>query len=173
MIKVQNLSKSFGPKLAVNGVSFLVERGEVPCFPQSSIHDTDVLVLDEPTDGIDPNQKHEVRGLIRRMGEKKAIVFSTHILEEVEAACTRAIIIDRGQIVANGTPVELKQRSEVAGAVRVRFTDGTPNIIERLSQLPFTARVDRLNESSCSLRVMAKEKTADPELSRAIGELAV
>ena len=74
------------------------------CFAQSIIHDPDVLVLDEPTDGLDPNQKHEVRQLIRRMGEKKAIIFSTHILEEVDAACSRAIIIDRGKIVANGTP---------------------------------------------------------------------
>ena len=80
------------------------------CFAQSIIHDPEVLVLDEPTDGLDPNQKHEVRQLIKRMGEKKAIIFSTHILEEVEAACTRAIIIDRGQIVANGTPAELKQQ---------------------------------------------------------------
>ena len=70
-----------------------------------------MLVLDEPTDGLDPNQKHEVRTLIRRMGESKAIIFSTHILEEVEAACTRAIIIDRGRMVANGTPQELKARS--------------------------------------------------------------
>src|SRR5882762_6031991 len=77
------------------------------CFAQSIIHDPDVLVLDEPTDGLDPNQKHEVRGLIRRMGEKKAIIFSTHILEEVDAACSRAIIIDRGKIVANGTPAQL------------------------------------------------------------------
>src|SRR5256884_7732562 len=69
------------------------------CFAQAIIHDPDVLVLDEPTDGLDPNQKHEVRGLIRRMGEKKAIIFSTHILEEVDAACTRAIIIDRGPIM--------------------------------------------------------------------------
>jgi len=82
------------------------------CFAQSIIHDPDVLVLDEPTDGLDPNQKHEVRGLIRRMGEKKAIIFSTHILEEVDAACSRAIIIDRGRIVANGTPEELKQKSK-------------------------------------------------------------
>ncbi len=59
------------------------------CFAQSILHDPDVLILDEPTDGLDPNQKHEVRELIQRMGEKKAIVFSTHILEEVEAACTR------------------------------------------------------------------------------------
>src|ERR1700733_13574752 len=87
------------------------------CFAQSIIHDPDVLVLDEPTDGLDPNQKHEVRGLIRRMGERKAIIFSTHILEEVEAVCSRAIIIDRGQVVASGTPHELKQRSELGGAV--------------------------------------------------------
>jgi len=81
------------------------------CLAQSIIHDPPVLVLDEPTDGLDPNQKHEVRGLIKRMGETKAIVFSTHILEEVEAACTRVIIIDRGKIVANGTPQELTSRA--------------------------------------------------------------
>ena len=90
------------------------------CFAQSIIHDPDVLVLDEPTDGLDPNQKHEVRQLIRRMGEKKAIIFSTHILEEVDAVCSRAIIIDRGKIVANGTPQELRQKSEWAGAVTLR-----------------------------------------------------
>jgi ABC-2 type transport system ATP-binding protein len=95
------------------------------CFAQSIIHDPPVLVLDEPTDGLDPNQKHEVRQLIRRMGEKKAIIFSTHILEEVDAACSRAIIIDRGRIVANGTPQELRQKSEWAGAVTLRVTGVT------------------------------------------------
>lgn len=79
------------------------------CFAQSIIHDPDVLILDEPTDGLDPNQKHEVRGLIKRMGQNKAIIFSTHILEEVEAACSRAIIIDRGKVVADGTPDDLKK----------------------------------------------------------------
>ncbi len=81
------------------------------CLAQALIHDPEVLILDEPTDGLDPNQKHEVRTLIRKMGENKAIIFSTHILEEVEAACTRAIIIVRGRIVANGTPQELKARA--------------------------------------------------------------
>ena len=95
------------------------------CLAQSILHDPDVLVLDEPTDGLDPNQKHEARQLIRRMGEKKAIIFSTHILEEVEAVCTRAIIIDRGRIVANGTPAELKGRSDMAGAVSIRVS-GVP-----------------------------------------------
>src|SRR5579859_5494293 len=78
------------------------------CLAQALIHDPEVLIMDEPTDGLDPNQKHEVRQLIKRMGETKTIIFSTHILEEVEATCDRAIIIDRGNIVANGTPAELK-----------------------------------------------------------------
>jgi len=77
------------------------------CLAQALIHDPEVLILDEPTDGLDPNQKHEVRGLIRELGRTKAIIFSTHILEEVDAACTRAMIIDRGRIVASGTPDEL------------------------------------------------------------------
>ena len=81
------------------------------CLAQALLHDPEVLILDEPTDGLDPNQKHEVRQLIRRLGETKAILFSTHILEEVEAACTRAVIVDRGSIVADGTPAELIAQS--------------------------------------------------------------
>ena len=81
------------------------------CLAQALLHDPEVLILDEPTDGLDPNQKHEVRQLIKRLGEKKAILFSTHILEEVDAACTRAVIVDRGRIVADGTPAELIEQS--------------------------------------------------------------
>jgi ABC-2 type transport system ATP-binding protein len=81
------------------------------CLAQALLHDPEVLILDEPTDGLDPNQKHEVRQLIKRLGETKAILFSTHILEEVEAACTRAVIVDRGKIVADGTPAELIEQS--------------------------------------------------------------
>jgi gliding motility-associated transport system ATP-binding protein len=81
------------------------------CLAQALLHDPPILIMDEPTDGLDPNQKYEARNLIKRMGENKAIIFSTHILEEVEAACSRVIIIDRGKIVANGTPQELKARS--------------------------------------------------------------
>ena len=112
------------------------------CFAQSIIHDPEVLVLDEPTDGLDPNQKHEVRQLIRRMGEKKAIIFSTHILEEVDAACTRAIIIDRGRIVANGTPKELRRKSEWAGAVTLRVNGVTAAAIEeKLNRLRAAKKV--------------------------------
>jgi ABC-2 type transport system ATP-binding protein len=77
---------------------------------QALLHDPPVLVLDEPTDGLDPNQKHEVRGLIQRMAPDKAIVISTHILEEVDAVCTRAIIIAGGRVVADETPAELERR---------------------------------------------------------------
>jgi ABC-2 type transport system ATP-binding protein len=77
---------------------------------QALLHDPPVLVLDEPTDGLDPNQKHEVRRLIAGMAAEKAIVISTHILEEVDAVCSRAIIIARGRIVADATPAELESR---------------------------------------------------------------
>jgi ABC-2 type transport system ATP-binding protein len=77
---------------------------------QALLHDPPVLVLDEPTDGLDPNQKHEVRTLIRRMAPEKAIVISTHLLEEVEAVCSRAIIIAAGKVVADDTPAALKAR---------------------------------------------------------------
>lgn len=122
------------------------------CFAQSIIHDPDVLVLDEPTDGLDPNQKHEVRGLIRRMGEKKAIIFSTHILEEVDAACTRAIIIDRGKIVANGTPAQLRQKSEWAGAVTLRVSGiKAVDLSQKLSQLSTVKKTAILKEDATSV----------------------
>jgi ABC-2 type transport system ATP-binding protein len=75
---------------------------------QSMLHDPPVLLLDEPTDGLDPNQKHHVRGLIAEMASEKAIIISTHILEEVEAVCTRAVIIGRGKVLADGTAAELR-----------------------------------------------------------------
>src|SRR6185436_15834311 len=77
---------------------------------QAILHDPKVLIMDEPTDGLDPNQKHEVRALIREMGHKKAIIISTHILEEVHAVCTRAIIISAGRLLVDGTPAELQAR---------------------------------------------------------------
>ena len=79
---------------------------------QALLHDPPVLVLDEPTDGLDPNQKHEVRTLIERMAPDKAIVISTHILEEVDAVCTRAMIIAAGRVVADATPAELASKHQ-------------------------------------------------------------
>jgi ABC-2 type transport system ATP-binding protein len=77
---------------------------------QALIHDPEVLILDEPTDGLDPNQKFEVRKLISKMGKDKCIIVSTHILEEVEAICSRTIIIARGRILVDSTPTELKEK---------------------------------------------------------------
>src|SRR3990172_9238193 len=108
--------------------SVLEQRIETPSkgfkrrvgIAQAILHDPPVLVMDEPTDGLDPNQKHHVRELIREMATEKAIIVSTHILEEVEAVCTRAVIINKGRIVADGTALELMQRVPNRGAVMVR-----------------------------------------------------
>jgi ABC-2 type transport system ATP-binding protein len=87
---------------------------------QAILHDPEVLIMDEPTDGLDPNQKHQVRELIAEMAREKAIIVSTHILEEVEAVCTRAIVINKGRIVADGTAEDLMRRVPYHGAVAVR-----------------------------------------------------
>ena len=84
---------------------------------QAILHDPEVLILDEPTDGLDPNQKHEVRALIREMAPRKAIILSTHLLEEVDAVCSRAVIISAGRIVSDGAPEALHARAEGHNAV--------------------------------------------------------
>jgi ABC-2 type transport system ATP-binding protein len=146
------------------------------CFAQSIIHDPPILILDEPTDGLDPNQKHEVRTLIKRMGTNKAIIFSTHILEEVDAACTRAIIIDRGQIVANGTPQELRCRSDVAGAVSLRVV-GVPAgaLTQKLAQLPTARRTAVVEETARAVtaRVFPQPQCRNGELAQSLSELAL
>lgn len=141
------------------------------CFAQSIIHDPEVLILDEPTDGLDPNQKHEIRSLIRRMGEKKAIIFSTHILEEVDAVCSRAIIIDRGRIVANGTPRELRGKSEWAGAVSLRITGMAANAVkEKLSQIRSAKRVTTETEASRVVATVFPRTAGDGDLAREVLE---
>jgi ABC-2 type transport system ATP-binding protein len=90
---------------------------------QAILHDPPALILDEPTDGLDPNQKHEVRSLINAMARDKTIVISTHILEEVHAVCNRAIIIAAGRLLADATPAELEARSRYHGAVSLTAAD--------------------------------------------------
>jgi ABC-2 type transport system ATP-binding protein len=144
------------------------------CFAQSIIHDPPVLILDEPTEGLDPNQKHEVRTLIRQMGEKKAIIFSTHILEEVEAVCSRAIIIDAGRIVANGTATELKSQSERAGAVIVRLaTDDVETVTKKFNEIPACERLVLLGDSPVTMRIYPKQKGADTNLATEISVIAM
>lgn len=146
------------------------------CFAQSVIHDPDILILDEPTDGLDPNQKHEVRSLIKRMGEEKVIIFSTHILEEVEAACSRAIIIDHGKIVADGTPDELKSRAEGAGSVSVKVRglagSGIRQELEKLDTVR-AVEVRDSNDISLSAQLMPSKKSNDGALSESVFKLCV
>ena len=144
------------------------------CFAQSIIHDPDVLILDEPTDGLDPNQKHEIRTLIRKMGEKKAIIFSTHILEEVDAACSRAVIIDRGKIVANGTPQQLRAKSDSAGAVTMRVSGVTgPALIQKLAQVALAKKTIIVKEEATGVtaRILPKEN-ANGALAQNIADAA-
>jgi gliding motility-associated transport system ATP-binding protein len=141
------------------------------CFAQSIIHDPDILILDEPTDGLDPNQKHEVRQLIRKMGEKKAIIFSTHILEEVDAACSRAIIIDRGKIVANGTPEELRRKSEWAGAVTLRVNGVAAGAArEKLNRLRSVKKITAETDGARVTVTVFPRTAGDGDLTREVLE---
>ncbi|WP_020405940.1 ATP-binding cassette domain-containing protein [Hahella ganghwensis] len=108
---------------------------------QALIHDPQVLILDEPTDGLDPNQKHEVRKLIQNLSKDKIVVISTHILEEVDALCSRVVIIARGKIVADKTPLELAQMSRYHKAVYVRFSEEYEPL-EALRKLPEITEVE-------------------------------
>lgn len=110
---------------------------------QAILHDPAVLILDEPTDGLDPNQKHEVRELIHTMSKDKVIVLSTHILEEVDAVCTRAIIIGAGRLLADETPEALLNRSQLHGAVTLEVENQDIDVAT-LERIPGVAKVEIL-----------------------------
>jgi gliding motility-associated transport system ATP-binding protein len=115
---------------------------------QALLHDPDVLILDEPTDGLDPNQKYEMRKIITAMRPEKAIIISTHLLEEVEAVCSRAIIIAHGRVLADGSPTQLAERSRHHNAVRLGITTGVgPNIRAELAGLPGVAAVEPVSDA--------------------------
>lgn len=112
--KIETLSKGFKRRVGL---------------AQALIHDPAILILDEPTDGLDPNQKHEVRNLIRQMRSEKCIVLSTHILEEVDEVCSRAVIIAKGKVVADKSPDELRKLSKRSGAVVVESAQALPDAV--------------------------------------------
>ena len=115
---------------------------------QALLHDPAVLILDEPTDGLDPNQKYEMRKIITAMQPEKAIIISTHLLEEVEAVCSRAIIIAHGRILADGTPAELAERSRHHNAVRLGVVSGADaRVRAELARLPGVAAVEAVSDS--------------------------
>jgi ABC-2 type transport system ATP-binding protein len=113
---------------------------------QALLHEPDVLILDEPTDGLDPNQKHEVRRLIAALAAEKAIVISTHLLEEVDAICTRAIVIAGGRVLADGTPAALAARSRHHNAVRLALAQSGIDATTALMRLPGVLAVEPVED---------------------------
>lgn len=109
---------------------------------QAMIHDPEILILDEPTTGLDPNQIVEIRKLIRELGRHKTVILSTHILSEVEATCDRILIINRGKIVADGTSDLLRKQAQGEDLLRVRIEEGDPNLVfQALKALPVISQV--------------------------------
>jgi ABC-2 type transport system ATP-binding protein len=142
---------------------------------QAILHNPPVLIMDEPTDGLDPNQKFEVRKLIGRMAKDKAIVISTHILEEVDAICTRALIIDRGRVVADGTPGALMARSRYHNAVSLTLSgQSTVAIADRLRNLPGidTIEVTPRGEETTFTLFPSSASESDTMLVDAVARLA-
>ena len=139
---------------------------------QAILHDPKVLILDEPTDGLDPNQKHEVRELIRSMATNKLIVLSTHILEEVEAVCTRAIIIANGSILADDTPEQLARRSRSHNAVRlcVGANESFDQVQAALVQLVSVDSVE-VDRGSRTITALARTEARDGETWQEVFDL--
>ena len=135
-------------------------------FAQAILANPSLLILDEPTDGLDPNQKHEMRQLIREMGKSRAIIVSTHILEEVEAICTRVIIINHGRIIFNGTPASLRARSSNTGCALLRFTEERPlNQIKSLfGPLPFVRSIETVEHEGRPFIRIVPEGGDQPDL---------
>ena len=130
------------------------------CLAQSLLHDPPVLLLDEPTDGLDPNQKYEVRKLISQLKEDRTILVSTHILEEVEAICTRAIILSEGKIVGDGTPEELLSKSVYHNAINFKISlKHNQNVQQILLGIPSVERVEShsSNHQTHSFVILAKQ----------------
>ncbi len=135
------------------------------CFAQCLLHDPEYLIMDEPTDGLDPNQKYEVRAMIRDMAKDKTIMLSTHNLEEVDAICSRVIIIAEGRLLADDTPEGLKTRSAVHGAVRFTVKGAENESVLRdvkgLSTVRF-AEVIEDTGSEISIRAYPKDPRTSP-----------
>ena len=130
------------------------------CLAQSLLHDPPVLLLDEPTDGLDPNQKYEVRKLISQLKADRTILVSTHILEEVEAICTRAIILSEGKIVGDGTPEELLSKSVYHNAINLKISvKPNQNVQQILLGIPSVERVEShsSNHQTLSFVILAKQ----------------
>jgi ABC-2 type transport system ATP-binding protein len=128
---------------------------------QALIHNPKVLVLDEPTSGLDPNQIIEIRDLIRKIGQEKTVILSSHILAEVEATCDRILIINKGKIVADGTTAVLRKQSQGREILKVTIEGGNKNeVFKALQGLTHVHMVDILSKSDCSFEVQSKPETS-------------
>lgn len=124
---------------------------------QAMIHDPEVLVLDEPTTGLDPNQIVEIRNLIRELGKAKTVVLSTHILPEVEATCDRILIINKGRIVANGTAETLRKQATGQEVIRLRIEDArAEDVLDALHRMPSVDTVDVVDKELNRLEVQSR-----------------
>jgi ABC-2 type transport system ATP-binding protein len=137
---------------------------------QALLHDPEVLILDEPTDGLDPNQKHEVRSLIREMAAEKTIVISTHLLDEVSAVCTRAVVIAGGRLVIDATPAALEARSRLHNAISLKLAGLTfDEACRHLATLPCVAEVEELEGAGTGIALLLYPEAGQPiitEVSR-------
>ncbi len=128
---------------------------------QAMIHDPEILILDEPTTGLDPNQIVEIRKLIRDLGQAKTVILSTHILPEVEATCDRILIINKGKIVADGTATTLRQQAQGLEVVKVKIEDTTANeALEALKKLPSVEQVAYFNSHQDQFEIQGKPETS-------------
>ena len=128
---------------------------------QAMIHDPQLLILDEPTTGLDPNQIVEIRELIKRLGKEKTVILSTHILPEVEATCDRILIINRGKIVADGTSTSLRKQAQGNQVLRIKIDEGATNeIYEKLTILPSIAMVDFVSQEENLFEIQSNPEMA-------------
>lgn len=138
---------------------------------QAMIHDPEILILDEPTTGLDPNQIIEIRDLIRQMGRQKTVILSTHILPEVEATCDRILIINRGKIVADGTASTLRKQAQGQQVLKLKIDEGNANdIYEKLQKLDTVAMVDFVDSADNRFEVQSQP---DVQSNKAIFQLCV
>lgn len=143
VVELMGLKEVLGQRIETLSKGFRRRVG----LAQAILHDPRVLIMDEPTDGLDPNQKHHVRDMIQGLSEDKIVIISTHILEEVTAVCNRAVIINQGRIVADCTPAELESQSRFHGAVTLHLShdltsEETGKMYEQLAGLPGVEQVE-------------------------------
>ncbi len=153
MIKITGLNNEKHKKIGELSKGYRQRVG----LAQAMIHDPSILILDEPTTGLDPNQIVEIRRLIRELGREKTVILSTHILPEVEATCDRILIINNGKIVADGTAENLRKQSQGQEILTVKIEEGDPNtIFKALQSLPTVAMVDFTDRSLIRFEVQSR-----------------